>query len=119
MGCGSDDVGMRKRRRVLSCGDKACDVCHIDHEESPDGIGDFTEFGEVDDARISGCACEDELGFMGLSKGEEGIVIDESGFFFDSVEDGIEPFSGDIGSGSMREVSAGIEVEAEVGIAWL
>jgi hypothetical protein len=49
---------------VQSCGNEPGDVSHIDHQERADLVGDLSKPGEVDDARISAGAGDDQLRTM-------------------------------------------------------
>ena len=77
-GCG-DEVRMRKRRGMHAGDAQPGDVGHVSEEQSAYFIGNRTELGKIDRARIGAVATEDHLRLDLTGFGANGIEIDSFG----------------------------------------
>ncbi|CDC63331.1 putative uncharacterized protein [Clostridium sp. CAG:448] len=98
--CG-DNVGIRHRGGVQTGGDKTGDVCHIHHQIGADPIGNLTETGKINHARIGGSACKDQLGAGFQCQPFHLVVVDGLRFFGNAVGDNVEIFAGDVDGGAV------------------
>ena len=100
-------------------GDQPRDVCHIDHQVGVDGIRDFTEFGEIEGARIGRAAGQNDLRLAGLRLVKKRVEINLGCFLVNAVLLGVEPFAGQVRCCAMRKVAACGKRHAEDRVARL
>ena len=81
---------MRIFDRVVeqSGGDQTCRMRHVDHQQSPDLVGDFTHPLIIPFAAVSRCPADNHFGFVLQSEPFHGIVVDRPGLFGEFVTDG-------------------------------
>ena len=96
---------MRYRIRMHAGSNKARDMGHIHHQISIDGIGDLTELGKIEGARIGRTASQNDLRLAGLRLVEKRIEINLCGLFINTILLGIEPFAGQVRRGAMGQVT--------------
>ena len=63
----SHHMSVRHRRGMNPTSDKACEVCHVNHEIRSDFIGDRAHTREVELARISAAAANNRVEFAAES----------------------------------------------------
>ena len=90
-----NDVRIRHGTGVNAGGDKTAYMGHIDHEVRPDLIGYLTHLLEVDEARVRARARNDKLRLAFAGRLHGFFIVDGLRFGIDSVEAGIEVFTGD------------------------
>src|ERR1043166_504842 len=54
--CSGYKLRVRNRTRMLTAGNQAGDVRHVDEKNRADRIGDLPQAWKINDARVSGCA---------------------------------------------------------------
>ena len=114
-----DNMRMRHRVRVHAGGNKARDMGHIHHQVGVDGIGDFAELGKIEGTRIGRATSQNDLWLAGLRLVEKRIEINLRGLFINAVLLGIEPFTGQVRRGAVRQVTTCGKRHAEDRIARL
>lgn len=80
MGCGGHDVGIFHGVVEKTCGDEACGVGHVDHENGSDFIGETAHAGVVPFAAIGACAAYDEARTFATGHFFHLLVVNASGF---------------------------------------
>ena len=116
---GRHDLRVADRRGVLAGRDETGEVRHIDKKERLDRVGDLTEPREVEDARVRGGAGDDELRAILLRQTLELVVVEHLVLFTDTVGDEVVELAGEVHRGTVREMPALIQGEAQHGIAGL
>src|SRR5580700_3053999 len=96
MSCRSNDVRMGNRRRMHATRYKSGKVRHIDEKERAYFVRDLAHAGEVDDARVSAAAADDQLGTFLLRQLFQRIVVDGLGFLSHPVRDNLVRLAGEI-----------------------
>jgi hypothetical protein len=91
-----DDVGVGDRRGVHAAGHQTGDVGHVDHEDGPDFAGDFSEAGEIDQARVGGVTGHDDLRPMLPGKARDLGEVDHLGFAVHGVGDEAVQLAGEV-----------------------
>ena len=86
---------------------------------APECVGDLAHAGEVEEARISAAAADDDFGILADGDLLELVVVDGFGIFADAVGDDAIELAGEIELVAVGEVAAHGEVEAEDGVAGL
>ena len=104
---------------MYACGDKPCDVSHVDHEIGADAVRDLAEPLEVDEARIGARSGKDEARLVLLSKLGDLVVVDEAGILVHGVRHDVEVLARNVDRAAVREVSAVRKAHAEHGVARL
>ena len=117
VGGGGHDICPRHRARIFTACDKAGEVCHIDHEECADFMGDRCNAFEVDDAGVCTGAADDELRLDFLRGLFHGFIVQKFIFFSDAVRNDIEIIAGNIDRAAVRQMTAIREVHAHHGVA--
>ena len=92
---------------------------HVDKQESPNLVSDFTESLEVDDTRIGRAARDDDLRLVLAGKGANLVHVDAHVVLAHAVRHRLEPFAGHVELHTVAEMSAGREVEAHECVARL
>ncbi len=92
---------------------------HVDQEKRSDFIADLAEALEIEVARISRAAGDDQLGLMLLGEPLDLIEIDEMVVAADAILDGVEPFARLRRRRAMRQMPAGGEAQAHDRVAGL
>ena len=100
-------------------GDQPREMRHVDHEIGADGIGDGAEAREVDDARVSRAAGDDQRRLMLLGETLDLVIVDAVVVLAHAILHGVEPLAGEIGRRAMGEMAAMRERHAEHGVAGL
>jgi hypothetical protein len=108
---GRHNVSMWKRRRMHAGGDEPGDVGDVGHQKGAAFVSDGAEFGEVDDARISGVAAEQHLGFAFKADFSNGVVVDVlkvgARVVIDEwIVNRVEPFATHVHFSAVREMAA-------------
>src|ERR1700733_15628059 len=98
--------------------DKACEVCHVDHEIRSDFIGDGAHAREVELARVSATATYDHLWFLAFGYGFELVVVNGFGVFAYLVANDSVEFAGEIQLVAVGKMAAVSEIEAEDAVSW-
>jgi len=80
-------------------------------------IRDFSEFCEIDHARICRAAGDDDFGLVLLCQGFHFCKVNKMCLGIDAILNGVEPLAGEVGSGPVGQMAAGIEAHAEDGVA--
>ena len=101
-----NEISVRNRIRVKSCSNKACNVCHIYEEISADFISDLSELLEIDDPRICGSACNDDLRLNFESSLTDSLIVEHLCLGIYLIELGFICSAGDIELHAVCEVSA-------------
>ncbi|MMZ65660.1 hypothetical protein D1872_280780 [compost metagenome] len=76
VGSGGDDVTVREGAGVFTRCDQSGDMCDIRKKYCTDGVGDFTEFGEIDLTWIGTRTADDQLGLDDFGDIHDTIVVD-------------------------------------------
>ena len=100
-------------------GDKAADVCHVDHQVRADGIGNGAKARKVDHARIGARPGDDELRAYLLGHARERVVVDGLGLGVNAVKMRLKIFPGQGCLAAVRQVAAVGEVHAEDAVSRL
>ena len=108
-----DDVGMRQGRGVRAGGDEPCDMGHVDQQSGFDGFGDACHAFEVDRARIGGAAGDQQHRAHLAGPGLDPVVVEQAARAVHTVVMGVEPAPRKVRPGTVAEMTAGREVEAE------
>ena len=87
------DMRMAEGRRVLTRGDEAGKMRHIHQEKRSHLIADFTKALEVEVARVSGAAGDDQLRLVLSRKPLDFIEIDEMVVAANAILDSVEPLA--------------------------
>ena len=98
---------------------QASDVSHIDHEVCADFMGDLRHTLEVDDARISGSAADDQLRLMLFRQLFHLVIIDGLSLRIDAVGDDVVQLAGEVRRAAMGQMAAVIQAHAHNRIARL
>ena len=106
MCCGCYNVSIGNGVRVKSCGNKTCDMSHINHKVSANALCDLGDALEVDDPGISGRAGYDELRLTFVSRFFHSLIVDGFVFGGKTVGNEVEVFTGEIDGASVGQVTA-------------
>jgi hypothetical protein len=98
--------------------DEPGDVGHVGHEQCPSLVGRLPEPGEVEHARISARAGDDQLRLVRARERDELVVVDAFVFPSHAVWHDIEEFAREVELMAVRQVSAVRQIHAEDGVAW-
>ena len=99
--------------------DQSGKMRHINEEHRTDFIGNRTEPGEIDNARIGRTTCDNQLGLMLLGQRLDLIEIDQMGLGVHAVLDRIEPFTRLCRARTVGQMATGIKAHAKDRVAWL
>ncbi len=99
--------------------DEAGDVGGVDEEERADLVGDGTERGEVDDARVRGRARDDHLRAGGLRDRADRVVVERLGFGVEAVPDEVVHAPAEVHRRAVGEVTTLVEGHAHHRVARL
>ena len=102
---------------MLACRNQPCEMGHVDHQVRADHIRDFAEAGEVDLARDGRTTGDYQLGFVFFCQRLYLIVIQQVVFAAYAVLHGVEPFTGLVRFGPVRQVTTGCQIHAKDGVA--
>ena len=116
---GGDDIGMLARVGINASRHQAGIVSHINQEDCANGVGNFSETGEIDNTSIGAGSGDDHLRPMLLSKPLEFVVVDEFVVFANAVGDNFVQFAGEIEVVAVGKVASMRQVHAEDGVARL
>ena len=108
---------MRQRARMRAAGDEASEMRHVDHQVSADFVGDGAQPREVDHARISRAAGDDDPRLVLPRQPLELVDVDALIVSAHAVMNGPEPFAGEIWRRAMRQVSAAGERQTKDRVA--
>src|ERR1700723_2569372 len=97
--------------------DKACEVCHVDHEIRSDFIGDGAHAREVELARVSAAATYDHLWVLAFGFGSKLVVVNGFGVFASLVADDSVDFAGEIQLVAVGDMHAVSQLQAEDAIS--
>ena len=78
---------------MKSCSNETGDVRHIDPHDCADFVADLTDSFEVDDPRISRCACKDHSRFVFDSESFHLVIVYSAGLFRNAVGNDVVKFS--------------------------
>jgi len=112
-------MGIRQRARMKTGGHEPGEMGHIDHEIGADGIRDLAETRKIDDPRIGGRARDDQLRLMFFGEPRDFVIVDPAGILAHAILHGIEPLAGLGGRGTVGQMTARGQRQAEEGIARL
>jgi hypothetical protein len=98
---------------VQSGGDEAGEVRHVGPEQGADLIGDRTERGEVEVARVRGPAGDDDLGLFGDGLLAQLVHVDPEVVCLDLVGGDFVELAGEVQLHAVREVTAVSQGEAQ------
>ena len=98
---------------------KSGKVRHVDQVDRAHFVGNLPHAGEVDDARISAAAADDQLRPLALGNLLQLVVIDGLGFFGNAVGNDLVGLAGEVQRMSVRKVTAVREIQSQHGIARL
>ena len=108
---GRHDVGMPERRGMNATRHQSSEMGHVDHEDRAHLVSNRAEPCEVDFARISRSARNDECRLILDGQCFDGIVIDQVCRLIDAILHSVIPFAGKRWLRAMGQVTAGIERE--------
>ena len=114
-----DDVRIFDRVVEQSGGDQTGRMRHVDHQQSPDLVGDFTHPLVIPFAAVSRCPADNHFGFVLQSEPFHGIVVDRPGLFGEFVTDGFVEKARGVDGRTVRKVAAVCEVESHEGVSRL
>ena len=117
MGRRGDDVGVLKRVVEQSGSDESGGVCHVDHEQGADLVGDLTHALVVPVAGVGRGTADDQ--FRTLAEGHffHLVVVHAARLLLHVVLQGVVEDARAVDGRTVREVSAVREVKAEEGVA--
>ena len=107
------------RRRMHAAGNQSREVGHVHQIESADFVGDLAHAGEINNARISAAASDDQLGTFLLGHLFQVVVVDGFCFLGDAVRDHFVGLAGKIQMMAVGEMAAVREIQAEDGVSRL
>ena len=99
--------------------DEPGEVGHVNQEKRANLVRDLAEPLEIDDARISRTARDDQARLVLAGKPLDLLVVDKPILAAHAIMNGVEPFAGHVRRGSVRQVAARVDAHAEDGIAGL
>jgi hypothetical protein len=102
---------------MYAAGNQSGDVRHVHKKECADGLGDFGDALEIDDARICAGTRYDHFGFVILRERFDLIVIDALIFLAHVIFDEVVHAPGKIQRVAVGQVAAVREGHAEDGVA--
>ncbi len=82
---------------MLTAGDEAGDMRHVDEEKRAHFIGDLAQPRIIEEARVGGSAGSDHGGLRLFRQPGKGVVIDPLGFFIHAVMRDLVKLAGEIG----------------------
>ncbi len=114
---GGDKVGVGRGVGMKARGDEARKVGHIHHEQRADGVGNFAQALEVENARVGAGAGANQFGFVFVGEFFNDVVINALGLRVHAVGHDVEEAAGEIDFVAVGEVSAVVEAHGEHGVA--
>ena len=110
-------MGVAQRVVQKSGGDESGGVCHVDHEDGSDAVGDISHALVVPLSAVGRSAADDESGLMFEGELFHFVVVYTSSFGVEVIADGVVEDAGGVDGTAVGEVSAMGEVEAHEGVA--
>src|SRR5487761_1164564 len=104
---------------MRAAGDQAGEMRYVDHEIRADAVGNLAETREIDEARISRAAGDDQLRLLLPRQALDLVHVDMRVLAPDSVMDRPEPFARLIHRRTVGQVAAGGERHAHEDVAGL
>ena len=86
--------------------DQPGEMRHVHHELGADLVGDLTEAGKVDDARIGRAAGDDKRRLVLDREPLDLVIVDAVIVLLDAVLHGVEPLAGQVRRGAMGKMAA-------------
>src|SRR5450830_401180 len=102
-----------------TCRDQPSYVGHVHHEQSPHRIGDLTETGEVDGARISTGTCDDQLGMLCSSQLGYLVIVNCLGVLPNAIGDDVKQFAHQRHGASVTQMPTVGKRHAQNRVSWL
>ena len=92
---------------------------HVDHQVGADFVRDLAEPGPVPDPAVGGAAGQDKLGLVLQRLGADLVEIQHLVLLAHAIGDGVEPLARHVHGRAVGQVTAGIQVETQEGVAGL